>query len=73
MTSTPWEQYVRRLATDAWSLDANATQRLVRQIRALVAADHLTDQSIAEVLYDSGVQESSADLIAPSIRVAIVA
>jgi hypothetical protein len=73
MNPTPWEQYVRRLATDAWSLDPHATESLVRDIRALITAGDVTDAAVAEVLYDAGVLETSADLIAPSIRVAIVA
>ena len=73
MNPTPWEQYVRRLARDAWSLDATGTEALVKRIGELVATEAVTDAGVADILYDAGVQETSADLIAPSIRVAITA
>ena len=73
MSPSPWKRYVARLCSEAWGLDALATDKVVTRLEALVAADDLTDSAVARVLYRSGVPEYSADLISSSIRVAIVA
>ncbi len=73
MNRSPWKRYVTKLCADAWELDALATDKLLTRIDALVAADELTDSAVARVLYRAGIPTSSADLIAPSIRVAVVA
>lgn len=73
MNPLPWKRYVARLCADAWELDALATDKVVTRIEALVAADDVTDSAVARVLYRAGIPSVSADLIAPSIRVAVVA
>lgn len=70
---TPWKKYVTTLCTDAWDLDPEATQEVLRKIEALVTARVLTVPAVAQVLYRVGVAEATADQIAPSIRVAIQA
>jgi len=73
MNASPWKRYVTKLCADAWELDALATDKILRRIEALVAADDVTDSAVARVLSRAGVPTVSADLIAPSIRVAVVA
>ena len=71
MTSTPWKRYVSRLCSEAWELDALATEKLLSRIAALVAVGEVTDSAVARVLHRSGVAASAADHIAPSIRTAL--
>lgn len=69
--TAPWKKYVATLCSNAWDLDAEATQNVLRKIEALVTARVLTDPAVAQILLGVGVAEAAADQIAPSIRVAI--
>lgn len=72
MESPTWQRYVRTLCTNAWDLDTDATIDLLTQLETLVVADEVSDLNVAHVLRGVGVTERSADMIAPSIRVAII-
>jgi hypothetical protein len=73
MNDTSWQSYVQRLCTDAWALDDPLTAQLVTDLEAVVASGDFTDHDIVRVLCGAGVTQSAADMIAPSIRVAITA
>jgi len=69
----PWKKYVGTLCTDAWDFDPAETSHLVADIEELIATDRVNDRSVVDVLIRAGVSETSALMIAPSVRVAIVA
>lgn len=71
MDPATWKRYVETLCKDAWDFDAAATDDLVEKIEDLIRDGPMTDSALAELLMSSGVSETSADLIAPSIRVSI--
>lgn len=73
MDAKPWKRYVAKLCTEAWDLEAAATQEVLSKIEALVTARVLTEPAVALVLHRAGVTLAEADQIAPSIRVAITA
>jgi len=67
-----WHKYVRMLCTQAWDFDEPATEALLNQLDELGRAGRITDSMIVSVLIDGGVSETSALMIAPSIRVSIL-
>jgi len=67
-----WHKYVRMLCTQAWDFDDAATEVLIDQLAELSRAGKITDSMIVSVLMDGGVSETSALMIAPSIRVSIL-
>jgi hypothetical protein len=73
MNTPAWKRYVARLGVDSWGLDALAIEKLLARIEALASVGELTDSAVARVLLRAGVAESAADLMAPSIRVAMSA
>lgn len=73
MTSPGWKRYVARLCTEAWELDATATDELIESIAALAATEDLTDGSLEGVLLRAGIPRQVARLAAPGIRVSIQA
>ena len=67
-----WKKYVRTLCTDAWDFDATETGDVVDRLEQLHRDKGVTDGAVVDVLLAAGVSETSAMLIAPSIRVSIL-
>lgn len=66
-----WEEYLARLCLDEWSLDPASTVQILKRIDSLVAPGALSDDSVATVLQRSGVSRLAADIVAPSLCLAI--
>lgn len=73
VNSSNWKTYVTRLCREAWSLDHRSTAAVLASLETLSAAEDFDAEDVAQVLYAAGVTEQAADLIAPSIRVAMAA
>jgi hypothetical protein len=73
MAPPPWQKYVGTLCAEAWDFDATATASVLDQLEALIHDEQVTDGTVVNVLVAAGVAETSAMLIAPSIRVSIAA
>ena len=72
MSPPPWQRYVRTLCTDAWDFEEVETTSLLAELERLIRARRVTDGAVVEVLVAAGVSETSALMIAPSIRVSIL-
>ena len=72
MSPPPWQRYVRTLCTDAWDFEEVETTSLLAELERLIRARRVTDGAVVEVLVAAGVSETSAFMIAPSIRVSIL-
>ena len=66
-----WQKYVRTLCTQAWDFDADETVHVLHQLGQL-RDEQVTDAAVVDVLLSAGVSETSALMIAPSIRVSIL-
>ena len=66
-----WRTYVRRLCADAWALDDATVETVLGEVESLIASEEVSDPALAQVLAGCGVTRSSAEMIAPSIRVVI--
>lgn len=71
MESRVWRGYVAVACRQAWSLDVNAGEELVRCVDALLAAEPVKDSVAVRVLLGTGVGEISIDRRKTSVRIGV--
>ena len=71
MRKPHWERRVRTMCSGAWQLGPYTTEKIIEGLEFLVAADQVSDFTVAEVLCRAGVDGAEADLAAPRIRATI--
>jgi len=71
MSTREWERYVATMCSDAWELGPLVTRKVIDALEFLVAADQVSDLTVAEVLLQVGVDGAEAEMAAPGIRATI--
>jgi hypothetical protein len=72
MSSTgEWKRHVTMMCGDAWELGPLVTEKVIQGLEFLVAADQVSDFTVADVLCRVGVGDADADMAAPGIRATI--
>ena len=71
MSKRVWEPYVATMCSDAWELGPLVTRKVIEGLEFLVAADQVSDFTVAEILLGVGVDGAEADMAAPGIRATI--
>ena len=71
MRKSQWECHVVTMCSDAWQLGPYVTEKVIGDLEFLVAADQVSDFTIAEVLCGVGVDGAEAEMAAPGIRATI--
>lgn len=69
--NSSWKSSVEGLCSDSWGLNPRRTQQVIEELGFLMAADQLSEVSIAGVLATVGLGDPAAGPAARSIRAAI--